>query len=111
MRIRDGDNAALDIARLRLYCLDPRHPRGVCKAMEFQMRLGLSASDAETLRDRLLAAIRDTDTAVPGVRDDYAQRYHIDVEMSGPRGTATVRSHWMTRSGDRGPRFLTCHVV
>ena len=44
----------VEIAKLRDYCLSDTHPRGRHKARVFRSRLGLSASDAEWLRQSLL---------------------------------------------------------
>lgn len=111
MKIRDGDNAVVDPSRLQLYCLNARHPRGALKARQFEARLGLDSRDAEMLRDELLKAANKSDQAVAGRRDVYGQRYELDVEISGPDGTATIRTIWITLQGAPGPTFMTCHVV
>ena len=111
MKIRDGDNGVVDLARLQLYCLDPKHPRGVAKARQFEARLGLGSRDAELLRDELLKAVGKSDQAVAGRRDDYGQRYELDVQIKGPGGTATVRTTWIALAGAGGPKFITCHVT
>ncbi len=111
MQMRDGDNAVVELSRLQLYCLDPRHARGAHKARQFATRLGLSARDAETLQATFLTAARKSDKAETGARDEYGQRYSLDVEVSGPNGSATARTFWITRKGDPGPRFATCYLV
>ena len=111
MNVRDGDNAFVDLAKLQLYCLDPRHPRGACKARQFSARLGFTARDAESMRRDFLDVIKASDRAVTGVRDEFGQRYQLDVELTGPKGTATVRTTWITRNGDRGPHLVTCFVL
>ncbi len=111
MNIRDGDNAFVDLAKLQLFCLDLRHPRGACKARQFSARLGLSARDAEQMRRDLLKAMNGNDRVVTTRRDEFGQRYQLDVEMAGPKGTGTVRTLWITRNGDRGPRFVTCYML
>ncbi len=111
MKIRDADNAVVDLAKLQLYCLDPRHPRGVVKARQFEARLGLGSRDAELLRHELLKAVGKSEQAVAARRDEHGQRYDLDVEIKGPGGTATVRTTWIALARSRGPQFLTCHVV
>ncbi len=111
VKIRDGDNAVVDLARLQLYCLDARHPRGVLKARQFEARLGLGSRDADLIRDELLKAVGKSDQAVADRRDEYGQRYELDVQITGPAGTATVRSIWIALAGASGPRFMTCYVV
>ena len=111
MNLRDGDNAFVDLAKLQMYCLDPRHPRGACKARQFSARLGITARDAETLARDLLNAMDGSTRVVAGVRDEFGQRYQLDVDVTGPKGTAMVRTTWITRDGDRGPRLVTCFLL
>ena len=111
MKMRDGDNAEVDLTRLQLYCLDPRHARGGHKARQFVKRLGLTARDADTLRENLLNAARTSDKCELGHRDEFGQRFLLDVEVTGPNGVATIRTSWIAREGDPRPRFTTCFVV
>ncbi len=111
MKIRDADNAVVEITKLGLYCLDAMHPLGAHKARQFAARLGYTSRDAEAIRDKLLEAIRRTTEAELGERDYYGQRYGLDVNMDGPKGTAVVRTTWIARESERGPRLLSCFVV
>jgi len=43
--------------------------------------------------------------------DAYGQRFLLDFEMTTPTGTATVRSGWIIRTGERVLRFVTCYVL
>ncbi|MHC4142840.1 MAG: DUF6883 domain-containing protein [Planctomycetota bacterium] len=94
MKFRDGESAVVDIAKLRLYCLDPKHPRGACKALQFA-----------------LDAARKSAEAVVGARDEYGQRYDLDVKITGPDGSGTVRSTWIVRADESPPRLITCYVL
>ena len=105
----NADRAVVEIDKLYGYCLSPDHPRGRHKARVFASVLGLLAEDAEALRQVLLDAVL-SDDALPVQGDAFGHRYVIDFEMSGPRGTATVRSPWIVRRGEDFPRFLTCYV-
>ena len=111
MKLRDGENAVVDIAKLRLYCLDPAHPRGAPKARQFASRFGLTASDAESLREQLLDAARKSEAAEVSQRDDHGQRYELDVEITGPDGSGAVRSTWIVRSNQSPPHLITCYVL
>jgi hypothetical protein len=111
MKLRDGESAVVDIAKLRLYCLDPRHPRGAAKARQFASRLGLCASDAESLQQQLLGAARKSEKAVAGESDEYGQRYDLDVEITGSDGSGVVRSTWLLRPDGRPPHLITCYVL
>jgi hypothetical protein len=75
----------------------------------FAAVLGLTADDAEDLRDALLQAAL-TEDAIPTEQDAFGQRYVIDFRMQGPRGEAVVRSAWIVRSGEQAPRLTSCYV-
>ncbi len=96
--------------KLRDYCLSPEHPRGRHKARVFASALGMTAGDAEELRDALLFAARAHE-AVAGEQDEYGQRYMLDFEMSRPTGRARVRSSWIVRRDEDFPRLTSCYVL
>lgn len=110
MKIPGGERAVADIAKLRDYCLNEQHPRGRHKARVFASALGLTAADADVLRQALLTAAREGE-ALRGERDEYGQRYVIDWEVQGPRGRATVRSGWIVLHGEEFPRLTSCYVA
>ena len=89
MKLPGGDNAIVEIAKLRDYCLDPQHPRGRHKARVFSA-LGLGQSDADFLRATLLKAALEAD-AVPGEADEYGDRYTIDLLIVGIAGRRPER--------------------
>ena len=110
MRLPNGNNAVVDIAKLRDYCLNERHPRGRHKARVFAAVLGFTAADADLLQKALLRAAVESD-AVAGERDDYGQRYVLDFELAGPRGRVTVRSSWIVLRGEDYPRMTSFYVL
>ncbi len=110
MKLPGGELAVVEIAKLRNYCLNERHPRGRHKARVFATALGLTAADADLLRRALLKAAIEGD-AVSGERDDYGQRYVLDFEMTGPGGKATVRSSWIVLRGEEFARMSSCYVL
>jgi hypothetical protein len=109
MKMPGGERAVVDIAKLRDYCLNREHPRGRHKARVFASVLGLIAADADVLRQALLKAALEAE-AVKGERDDYGQRYVVDLEVQGPRGRAMVRSSWIILHGEDFPRLTSCYV-
>jgi hypothetical protein len=54
MKIPGGDRAHVGIAKLRNYYLNEQRPRGRHKAWVFASVLGLTAADADVLRQALL---------------------------------------------------------
>lgn len=53
MLIPNAENAVVDIRKLRDYCLNPKHAEGKHKARLFLSSLGMTADDAEELRQIL----------------------------------------------------------
>ncbi len=110
MLLPNGETAIVDLRKLRDYCLSPDSPQGSKKARVFSAALGLTAADAETLREKLLAVAR-THTVVLGELDMYGQRYTLDFEMVTAAGAAPVRSGWIILRGETKPRLTTCYVL
>ena len=110
VKLPNGDRAVVDLAKLRDYCLNEQHLRGRHKARVFSSALGITSDDAEILRQTLLDAAVEK-SATLGEQDDYGQRYVLDFRMTGPRGSATVRSRWIILTGEKVPRLVTCYVL
>lgn len=110
MRVPHGDRAEVSLHKLRDYCLNPLHDEGKHKARVFASVLGMTASDAELLRNLLLAAVQTRDAQI-GFLDAYGRRYTVDfpVEVRGNR--AIIRSGWILEHGSEVPRFTTCYVL
>ena len=111
MKIPNAELAIVDIRKLRDYCLDPTHDESKHKARLFKMALGMTAIDAEDLRDILLQAVKTHDVARLGRRDDFGQRYVLDfmIEWHGKR--ALVRSGWIIEHDRDIPRLSTCYPM
>ncbi len=110
MRLPNAARAAVDLRKLRDYCLSELHPRGRHKARVFREVLGLTAADAEALREELLEAAR-TGEAAGGEADEHGQRYTLDFFMERQHPSATVRSAWIVRAGEDFPRLTSCYVL
>ena len=110
MRVPNCENAIVPIEKLRNYALSEIHPVGKHKAQVFRTALGMSADDAETLRDLLLTAVCN-ENAVEGRKDQYGQRYTLDFRATVNTKTGTIRSGWIIRAGESTPRLTTCYVL
>jgi hypothetical protein len=112
MKLPNAENALVDIAKLRDYCLNANHPEGKHKARVFQAKLGLGKNDAERLRQAILEAILKAD-AIEQRPTLYGRRFIVDFEVSLPEGkfilsTALVRTAWIIRNDEDFPRLTTC---
>ncbi len=110
MKLPNVDRAVVEIEKLRDYCLNLRHPRGRHKARVFLSTCGITADHAVDLQEALLVAARTLE-AQRGEGDDHGQRYVVDLEVTGPAGTALVRSAWIVRKREDFPRFVSCYVL
>jgi hypothetical protein len=110
MKLPNGDQAQIDDAKLRDYCLNPAHPRGRHKARVFARALGVTIGDLELLRSRLLTAAAEGEATRAG-QDEFGDRFVIDFLMEGTTGQAFVRSSWIIRAGETSPRLISCYVL
>ena len=110
MKVPNAERAVVEIEKLRDDCLNPDHWRGRHKARVFLSSCGMTAEHAHNLRDVLLHAALNCEAEL-GEEDDHGQRYVIDLEVTGPTGTAPVRSAWIVRHQEDFPRFVSCYVL
>lgn len=71
---------------------------------------GLTAEDAEELRETLLSAALSRE-AILAEEDEYGQRYTLDFWVEPGTGTAKVRSNWIVRREENFPRLTSCFVL
>ena len=110
MIIRQAHRAEIDIRKLRDYCLNPLHDEGKHKARVFAAALGMTATDAESLRDILLEVVQTHDSQV-GYQDAYGQRYIVDFLLDWRGRQAMVRSGWILEHGSDIPRLTSCYIL
>ena len=110
MKLPRAEHAFIDERKLVNYCLNPAHPRGRHKARVFSSALGFAESSAPILRAALLEAARNRN-ALRGEVDEHGQRFMIDFPMTGPLGSAMVRSVWIIRNGENFPRLVSCYIL
>jgi hypothetical protein len=110
MLIPNAENAIVDISKLRDYCLNPEHRDGKHKARLFAAILGMTADDAEELRQVLLEIINIREAEL-GKQDEFGQRYTLDFEISWQNRKATLRSGWIIEAGSKIPKLTACYPL
>ncbi|RZS53014.1 DUF6883 domain-containing protein [Sphaerotilus mobilis] len=103
------DRAVIPEAKLSAYALNPDHEVGRHKARVFHAVLGMDQAQARQLE----TAIRDGLPQVPATRkhaDQHGQRYVADVPVTGPAGTAMVRTCWIVRETGGVPQLTSVYV-
>ena len=73
MLIPNAESEIVDIRKLRDYCLNTEHEDGKHKAQLFSSILGMTADNAEELRQILLEIVQ-TQEARLGRQDEFGQR-------------------------------------
>jgi len=110
LKLPNGHLAVVELKKLVGYSLDRDHRVGRNKALVFRSALGIGKENA----DLLLTALRQaaaTEEAVYLETDAYGRHYRIDFNITGPGGTATVRSGWCIDPDSEVPRLATCYVL
>ncbi|MEG3956773.1 DUF6883 domain-containing protein [Microcoleus sp. herbarium2] len=110
MLIPNAKNAVVDIRKLREYCLNPEHDDGKHKARIFWSILGMTADNAEELRQILLKVIQSHEAQL-GRRDGFGQRYILDFTIEWQNRSATLRSGWIIEHDSEIPRLTTCYPL
>lgn len=110
MLIPNADNAVVDIRKLRDYCLNLEHDDGKHKARLFSSILGMTADNAEELRQILLEIVKVQEAQL-GRRDEFGQRYTLDFIIEWQNRNATLRSGWIIEQGSEIPRLTTCYPL
>jgi hypothetical protein len=110
MKLPNGENAFVDLEKLTDYCLSSDHPRGKHKARVFEAACGLTANDAEFLRQQLFEAAEHGE-AVETASDIFGRRFVIEYTLRGPNSLARVRTAWIIRQDENFPRFVSAFVI
>ena len=91
MKLPSSERAIADLSKLLEYSLNASHFWGRHKARVFRSALGITAQHAQSLREAVLQAAIAGE-AKPSHRDEYGQRYMVDLQWKGPAGEAVARS-------------------
>ncbi|UKO95851.1 DUF6883 domain-containing protein [Nostoc sp. UHCC 0870] len=106
----NAENAVVEIRKLREYCLNPEHPKGKDKARLFSSILGITADNAEELRQIILKAAKIYEVSL-NRRDQFGQRYTLDFPLTWQDKTATIRTGWIIEDGSDVPRLTSCYPL
>jgi hypothetical protein len=110
MLIPNAENAVVDVRKLRDYCLNLHHDDGKHKARLFSSILGMTADNAEELRQILLEIVKIHEAQL-GRRDEFGQRYIMDFWLEWHNRSATIRSGWIVEHDSEIPRLTTCYPL
>ena len=104
-----AEQVVVDIEKLRDYCLNSNHPRGKHKAKVFRSVLGFTESDAAELKADIESQVR-TNPCELGRKDQYGQRYTVEIPIKRGGSKAIVRTAWILKQNEDAPRLTSCYV-
>ena len=110
MRLPNGDQAEVDIAKLTEYALNPGHPKGGAKARLFAALLGFTKDNADDFR-KILLQVAKTEDVTSRPPTAYGQPYDMKANVIGPKGSCVVVTiTWFIDVGKNHPRLVTCYI-
>ncbi len=110
MKLPNGQNADLG-SKLEDYCLNAAHPRGQHKARLFDLLLGITENNKQTLVSALYRAAASSPDAILSGENGFGETYVLEFDLTTEKGTARVLSAWIIRRGEDFPRLTTCYIL
>lgn len=104
-----ANQAKTDTRKFTEYALNPNHSVGGDKAKVFESALGYNLSNYQDLLHQIRRGVM-SNTPVPGKINKFGTRYTVDIPVSGPKGSAIVRTWWIYRPGSQVPELTTLFV-
>ncbi|MFY1615877.1 DUF6883 domain-containing protein [Micromonospora sp. WMMD736] len=102
----DFSKAEIDSRKITAYAMNPEHPVGKNKYRVINSATGLGPDDADVIIQQIREGILAS-KPLPGKADDFGQRWSVDLPLTGPDGTITVRTAWILENGASAPRMVT----
>lgn len=102
-------NAQIPVDKLRSYALNTDHPVGGNKARVFASALGFTPDNAHLLEAAIQGGLPKANAARAGT-NQWGERYTVDVPVTGPAGSAIVRTGWLLETGSASPKMTTAYV-
>ena len=103
------ENAVINEQKLSGYALDSEHPVGGHKARKFKSALGFESAHVKEIVEQIRGMLPSSE-ATKGRADHHVQRFSVDMPLTGPNGSATVRTAWIIEQGSEAPRWVTIYV-
>jgi hypothetical protein len=100
------ENVEIDQRKISEYVMNAEHPHGQHKFRVINSATGLTAKDADQIETQIRDGVKNG-TPVAGKNDQYGQRWSVDIPVTGPAGTMTVRTAWIVEPGSDQPRLAT----
>ncbi|MBV7454292.1 hypothetical protein KW843_07405 [Acidovorax sp. sif1233] len=102
-------HAVLPSDKLTGYVLNTDHPVGKNKARVFASALGYTRENSQDLAEAIHAALPLAPATVRQTTQ-YGVQYSVDLPLTGPKGSAIVRTGWIVEPGGQVPRLTSAYV-
>ncbi|HSV81479.1 MAG TPA: hypothetical protein VLK85_19965 [Ramlibacter sp.] len=107
--LANAGKAQIPAAKLAGYALNADHPVGGNKARVFKAALGYTPENAGELEAAIRAGLRANPALARGATR-FGMAYQVDMELTGPAGTAIVRTAWLVPPGSDAPRMTSAYI-
>ncbi|NJM61323.1 MAG: hypothetical protein HC849_15760 [Oscillatoriales cyanobacterium RU_3_3] len=109
MKLPNGHLADLG-NKIEEYSLNITHEKGKNKAILFASKLGITAENAELLKQALKQAAIDEDVIIQKT-NEYGTHYNMKFRLQTEVGESPILAAWIVRSSENFPRLTTCYPV
>ena len=104
------ENAYTEDSKFFDYLLNEGHPVGKHKAIVFKKVLGVTLSNYNVLKERILKGIINY-PALEGMSDVYGIRYIVDFPWRENDSNVIIRTAWIIRVRENFPRLVTVFIL
>ncbi len=108
MKLPNGESAIIPMEKLMGYCLNPDHASGKHKAKVFASALGITAENADDLRE-LIAEAAIEGEVIQQNSTEFGQLYKIDWTIPD-RKSVILRALWEITSDQPNPRLVSAFI-
>jgi hypothetical protein len=105
MKLPNGEFAIIPMEKLTDYCLNPNHSSGKHKARVFALALGITAENADDLRELIAKAAFEGEVIQQG-DTEFGQLYKVDWKIPN-RESMILRTLWKITSDQPNPRLIS----
>jgi hypothetical protein len=108
MKLPNGEFAEIPVEKLIGYCLNPDHPLGKHKARVFASALGITAENADDLRDLIQRAAVEGEIVQQGATE-FGQLLKVDWIIPDTN-SIVLRTLWEVTDTNPNPRLISAFV-
>ncbi|MBJ7900235.1 MAG: hypothetical protein GC158_10015 [Cyanobacteria bacterium RI_101] len=109
MKLPNGEFAIIPMEKLTDYCLNPNHSSGKHKARVFASALGITAENADDLRE-LIIQVAIEGEVIQQDSTEFGRLYKVDWEIPDPQNVIILRTLWEITDNQPNPRLVSAFI-